>query len=84
MLGTTILKKYLNSCEYIRSAVNNGIMPPQYLDMTFKWSEALGRLSTSVDPRRAIDRTLEEIHTRQQKVDVNRRRGKYMGEWNRV
>jgi hypothetical protein len=84
MLDAQIMKKYQSSLEFIKASVNNGILPNNYLDLSHKWASDLGRLSRSVEARRAIDRTLEEIHTRQQQEDVNRRRGKYIGEWNRV
>ena len=64
MLDTLILKKYLNSCEYIRSAVNNGILRNQYLDLTFLWSSDLGKMSKSVDACRSIDAALNEVAIR--------------------
>ena len=81
MLDNIIMKKYLNSCEYIRSAVNNGILPPQYLDLTFQWSSDLGRLSTSVEARRSIDTALNEVAIRKAQEKRNILRGKFIGNW---
>ena len=81
MIDATIMKKYLNSLDYIKAAVNNGILPPAYVDLSHQWSSDLGKLKTSVAARRAIDATLTEIHVRQAQEARYQRRGKVIGAW---
>ena len=66
MLEPYIIQKYENALEWIKTSVNNGILPADYIDLSIKWGHDLGKMSKSVQARRAIDATLAEIKIRQQ------------------
>ncbi len=55
MLEPYIIQKYENALEWIKTSVNNGILQNDYIDLTIKWGHDLGKMSKSVEARRAID-----------------------------
>ena len=81
MLGAQVMKKYINSLDYIRGAVKNGILPNEFLDLSFQWQQDLGRLTKSQTARRNIDSCLAEVRVRQQQEASNVRKGRVVGGW---
>ena len=72
-----IIQKYENALDWIKTSVNNGILPNDYIDLTIKWGHDLGKMSKSVQARRAIDATLAEIKIRQAQETAIQRRGRF-------
>ena len=77
MLEPYIIQKYENALEWIKTSVNNGILPNDYIDLTIRWGHDLGKMSKSVQARRAIDATLAEIKIRQAQETAIQRRGRF-------
>ena len=77
LLEPYIIQKYENALEWIKTSVNNGILPNDYIDLSIKWGHDLGKMSKSVQARRAIDATLAEIKIRQAQETAIQRRGRF-------